>query len=167
MSYPSKEELHAAADRFRSRTEHIMLDLEPVVRAQKMLTKEQFVAVCNWKSPRIRSRAEKNDSAIIEEVTAAALNSNSSLIGISVLTTLYGVQMPVASCFLHWFHTSPYPILDFRALETLEIERPSRYTIGFWLRYVEEWRDKQQASGLNVREFDRALWQISKEKSFL
>jgi hypothetical protein len=38
---------------------------------------------------------------------------------------------------LNFGHADPYPILDFRALESLGVARPAAYSLAFWLAYVE------------------------------
>ncbi len=41
--------------------------------------------------------------------------------------------------------------------------KPPAYTVDFWLAYTRFMRDLAVASGLSMRELDRALWQYSKE----
>lgn len=41
-----------------------------------------------------------------------------------ILTTINGVSWPMASVLLHFGHADRYPILDFRALWSLEVDTP-------------------------------------------
>ena len=76
---------------------------------------------------------------------------------------LRGVNWPTASVFLHFCGSDRYPILDFRALWSLNAKVPSQYTFEHWWGYVQAVRGLQEASGLSMRIVDRALWQYSKE----
>ena len=81
---------------------------------------------------------------------------------IEVLTLLKGVSWPMASVILHWCHTDRYPLIDFRALWSLGIDTPPRYTFDFWWAYVETCRSLADESQVSMRELDRALWAYSK-----
>lgn len=157
--------LKQAANFYNYRLESSVEQLVPIVKSRGYVTKPEFLTVCEWKSSRIRSRVSQNNADLIEEVTRIALSTRVEPLRLTVLTVLYGVQFPVASTFLHWFHDDPYPILDFRALESLQIPQPKLYDTDFWADFVDEWRKEQAKSGLSVRDFDRALWQISKSQS--
>lgn len=70
----------------------------------------------------------------------------------------------MASVLLHFFHTDPYPIIDYRALWSLSLEQTySYYTFGAWWRYVEACRRFSREAGVDMRTLDRALWQFSNE----
>ena len=79
--------------------------------------------------------------------------------------TLYGVSWATSSVLLPLAHADPYPILDFRALESLGIPDAVAPTMNFWNAYVEEFRRLRELSGADKRTLDRALWQWSKEKA--
>ena len=138
----------------------------PTVRSVGYLTYDQFLLVCAWKSPRIKHHAAANDPEHLEEATRIALQTPVEELRTGALMTLSGVSYPVASVFLHWFHKDPYPILDFRALESLGIAIPTLYTHRFWQGLVLEWREKlRSVDGCDARAFDRALWRWSKTHS--
>lgn len=134
----------------------------------KMLL-DDLCAVCDWKARRASHHAKKNTSQEVEEVTALAFRSRSERIRVEVLQVLYGVGYPMASVILHFFHRDTYPILDFRALESMGIVQPPQYTFGFWWEYVGASRKllaqaRRSLPGVSMREVDRALWQFSKER---
>ena len=70
----------------------------------------------------------------------------------------------MASVLLHFFHPDPYPIIDYRALWSLTLDQKSGYyAFEDWWIYVDACRSLSNEAGVNMRTFDRALWQFSKE----
>jgi hypothetical protein len=137
----------------------------PIARAVKRrgyLTKKEFLIVCRWKTPRSRPRCRKNSPDFIRDVTKCALSTSVERLRIEVLTRLDGVGWPTASVILHFFHSAPYPIMDFRALWSLN-EVPKGYGFNFWQEYTSYCRGLSKRAGVSMRTLDRALWQFSKE----
>jgi hypothetical protein len=66
---------------------------------------------------------------------------------------------------LHVFHADPYPILDYRAVWSMGLARPSSYNFEFWWQYVVVCRQLSASLRLSMRTADRALWQCSKERA--
>lgn len=127
-------------------------------------TKPEFLEVCEWKTKRSKSRVKKNHAEEIREATQIALASKSEELRIWSPMALYGVSWATSSVLLHLAHRDPYPILDFRALESLGIPRTVVPTMEFWKAYVNKFRELQTLSGTDPRTLDRALWQWSKER---
>jgi len=69
----------------------------------------------------------------------------------------------VASVILHFKFPDRYPILDFRALWSLDKEQPKYYTFDFWWDYVQEIRKLSEYLKIDIRTIDKALWYYSKE----
>jgi hypothetical protein len=69
----------------------------------------------------------------------------------------------MASVILHWFHRDGYPILDWRALESVGAPLDQPYNFEFWWKYTEFCRDAADTAGVSMRDFDRALWRYSYE----
>jgi hypothetical protein len=139
-------------------TEH----LAPRIRARGYLTRQEFLELCEWKTPRSRPLVARNSAARIREATSLALGTRDDRAKIGILRLLDGVGWPTASVLLHFCDTQPYPILDYRALWSLGYSTPPTYTVDFWLAYTRFMRDLAVASGCSMRELDRALWQYSK-----
>jgi len=128
-------------------------------------TRDEFLAVTRWKTRRSQSRCARNSPALVEETTAAALRASDERLRIGTLTLLEGVSMPTASVLLHLAHKDPYPIIDYRALWSLGIEKPpAAYSFEFWLAYTRTCRSLAKQAGVSMRLLDRALWQYSKEQ---
>jgi hypothetical protein len=138
--------------------------LRPVVRARGCLTRSEFLEICKWKSPRSQPRCARNDEFTVLTVTRAALGTGDESLKIDLLRTLHGVEWPTASTLLHFCDRRPYPILDYRALWSLGYAKPPRYTMEFWLAYLQFTRDLARRLGIDIGALDRALWQYSKER---
>ena len=129
------------------------------------LTREEFLALCKWKTPRSRPKCERNKANLIQEATGIALSSRHEELRNGALMVLHGVSWPTASVILHFWHTDPYPILDFRALWSIGFDKqPTYYTFDLWWKYTVFCRQLAEESKVNMRTLDRALWQFSSEK---
>jgi hypothetical protein len=134
----------------------------PAARRQGFLTREQFLAIAEWKTVRSRSRCRRNDDGFVREVTRAALSSKNERFKIEVLRLLDGIDWPTASVILHFCDRGRYPILDVRALWSLGVAVPPPVGFHFWMEYTEFLRGVASDAGVSMRTLDRALWQYSK-----
>jgi hypothetical protein len=130
-------------------------------------TRADFLEVCEWKTRgRPRHHYQSNSEKEVRRVTALALSITDEKTRITSLIGEYGglrgVSWPTASVLLHLAHTEPYPILDFRALWSLQVER-SYYTFDFWQDYVRACRNLAVECGVTMRNLDRALWEYSNQ----
>jgi len=151
-----------AGERDRRLTEEITKKVFPDYLRKGYLTKEGFLTVCAWKTPRSKPHCESNDSATIREVSALALATESERLRIQVWTLLAGVKWPTASVFLHFAFSDPYPILDYRALWSLQAAVPPQYTFSFWEKYTGFCRSLAGEARVTMRTLDKALWTYSK-----
>ena len=160
-----EDRIHYWADRYSYASEARFEDeVAPVARKRGYLTREEFLILCEWKTPRTKPLVLKNPEDIVKAVTRAALESRHEDVKIGVLRSLNGVSWPTASVVLHFCDKRPYPILDFRALWSLSCDVPSSYTVDFWLAYTAFVRALALRNGHSMRIVDRALWQFSKER---
>ncbi len=139
--------------------------IAPQIRKRGHFTRNEFLTLCHWKTPRSKPLVERNNETYVRAATQVALSTPEERLRVEVLTLLDGVRWPTASVLLHFGHREPYPILDYRALWSLSVDAAQvRYEFGFWQEYVQYCRKLATESGLSMREVDRALWQYSKEK---
>jgi hypothetical protein len=111
--------------------------IAPQVHALRLYTKTQFITICHWKTSRSKHLIESNEEDYIKELTQIALSTLDERLRIEVLTLLTGVSWPTASVLLHFGHTDMYPILDFRSLWSLGMEKPpEQYNFSFWWEYT-------------------------------
>jgi hypothetical protein len=138
--------------------------IRPLVLARGHLTRPEFLTICAWKSHRSKPSCRKNGARKVETLTRAALATPDEALKIDLLRLLEGVEWPTASTILHFCDVRPYPILDYRAVWSLGLVKPTTYTMGFWLTYLAATRDLAARLGLSIRTVDKALWQYSKER---
>lgn len=154
----AEQYLAESTDEERRLEEKIFPQMFTSYRENGHLTKEQFLAVCRWKTPRSQKWCSQNGADLVEEVSRLALKTRSEQIRIEIWLILAGVQWPTASVFLHFAFPQRYPILDFRALDALGTEVPSQYTFAFWWKYTNFCQELAQQAGVSMRVLDRALW---------
>jgi len=159
----SADNIEELAARYNERNEDTALGISALVSRQRSFSREQFLALCRWKSPRILRWCRENTAAEIEEATRVALSTPVDRLRIGVLRCLRGVGWPMASVLLHFGHADRYPILDFRALWSLGFDRKPGYTFELWWQYVTTCRTIADDANVSMRALDRALWQFSKE----
>ena len=141
-----------------------VINLAPLIQKQGYMTKQQLQTLCQWKSARSSGNTRSNSQQYVKEVTNFALSSDNERSRIEALTLLDGVGWPTASAILHLYHADNYPILDFRALWSVNAKVPSQYSFDFWWEYVLLTRNLSEKYNIDMRSLDRALWQYSKEK---
>lgn len=139
-----------------------LMELRRLPLAEKGLSLSQLEKIVQWKSPRSVHWIKTDQEPYIREITCFALSTHSERARIEILTLLDGVSWPTASVILHFCHADQYPILDFRALWSVETDVPPSYNFDFWEEYMRFCREKAKELGVGMRTLDRALWQFSK-----
>jgi hypothetical protein len=159
------DEVPAIAARYSYTADVTAIDtLAQGARSKGFLTKAELLIVGQWKSARAVPKIAQNVEGLIIDVTRLTLSTPHERMRIGALNLLHGVGHPMASVVLHWFHPERYPIIDFRALWSLGIEKPPTfYSFDFWWSYVAFCRQLATDAGVDMRTLDRALWQYSKE----
>lgn len=159
------KDIHHWAGRYPIDTDYDVENvIAPQVRERGYFTKPELVMICRWKTPRSKKLVASNEDGFIEDGTRIALSTPNERLRIEVLTLLAGVGWPTASVLLHFGHSERYPILDFRALWSLGIEKPPDfYVFSFWWQYTQYCRQMATKTGVTMRILDRALWQYSDE----
>jgi len=128
-------------------------------------SRTNLLRIFEWKTNgRGRSRISQNTDTEISDALRMAVEAKTDRASIAVLCGLNGVAVPVASAILTAIDPSRYTIIDFRALEALGYTGSDR-TIDFYLGYLNYCRESANQLKVSLRDFDRALWQWSKEKN--
>ncbi|GAB1406095.1 hypothetical protein MASR1M8_00140 [Thermomonas brevis] len=162
LRFPETELRNWARQYSYGREETELAALRETVQRQGYLSKDQLTLLARWKSARSAPRVKGNSEAFVQEITGFALTARDERSRIEALTLLDGVLWPTASVVLHFFHSEKYPLLDFRALWSLQTDQPPCYDFEFWWQYVQVCRKLSEKNELEMRELDRALWQYSK-----
>jgi len=148
-------------ERDRRLTDEITVTVFPSYERRGYLTKDEFLTVCEWKTPRSKRHCASNDASLIQEVSNLVRRTSSEELRIRAWTLLAGVKWPTASVFLHFAFPGRYPILDYRVLWSLCTDVPSKYTFAFWQSYAEFCRALASQTGVSLRMLDQALWKYS------
>lgn len=149
--------------------EQKLIDMRDEVSEQKYLTKNILRETATWKSKRRVALIEDNSENDVREITGYALQSENERVIWGVLTCLAGVGFPTATVILHFFHKDPYPILDWRAAESVGEKETYNYSLEFWQKYVTFCRNHAKSDTVEMptfdqmRTLDRALWWNSKK----
>lgn len=125
--------------------------------------------IVRWKSERMVHYLVGNSEAKIKRVLAIAAAAESSLrSAVEALTSLRGIDLPIASAILAAILPEKYNVLDFRALEALGHER---HSVEFYAEYVAFCRRLAERGIVSpqpdlpgptpLHALDRALWQWS------
>ena len=113
------DEIQYWASRYIYPYEDLANKISERIRGAEFIEKDDFFALCKWKSPRSINHCMKNTPDLIKEVSMMAFHTNNEHLRIKIFTLLEGVSWPTASVLLHFGHKDPYPIMDFRALWSL------------------------------------------------
>lgn len=163
VQFPASE-TETLASRFGSADDTRLLAAGAAARARGHYTREEFIAVCAWKTARSRSKVATNTESAVVKATRQALSAADEATRMSALLELEGVGVPTASTLLYFAFPDDYPILDVRALESLGVKPRSQYPVSFWLQYLTACRELARRRDVSIRTLDKALWQYSKER---
>jgi hypothetical protein len=159
------EQIRFWADRYSYQDDTLLEKvIGPRSRAQGYLTRDDFCALCEWKSARPKMHCLKNSENDIRAITAIALSTSDEKLRMDALTALRGVEMRTASAILHFCAKDRYPILDVNALWSVGFDQPPRwYGFNLWWSYTEYCRRLADTAAVSMRILDRALWQYSND----
>jgi hypothetical protein len=153
-------ERYAARYPLKAENDVVCIPMRSAAQSQGHLNKPQFLVITDWKTERLKSKTRQNTNDEVMHYTRAALQ----LIGpeaIKPLLSLQGVGLPTASCILHYCHPQSFPIIDYRALWTLDIPYRNTSYRG-WVSICDAVGRLHQETGLDYRTIDRALWMYSR-----
>lgn len=158
------KQLEIISKRYEYQNEDVIInEVMPRVSKNGYLTKRDFLLITYWKTSRTRKHCQNNDPEFIKEITSISFSSKNERLKIEILTLLNGVSWPTASAILHFVTNFKYPILDFRALWSLNKKVPARYDFDIWWAYTLYCRKLANSNKITMRTLDKALWQFSKE----
>src|SRR5579872_2755800 len=125
LQFPASE-IEPLAARFGYADDSRLLAAGASARARGYYTRQEFIDVCAWKTPRSRPRIAGNSRHAVTTRTGRALAATDEPERIAPLLALQGVGVPTASTPLYFAFPDDYPILDVRALESLGVKGRSR-----------------------------------------
>jgi hypothetical protein len=129
------------------------------------LTKEQFLKILLWKSPRPLRFYNENSEQTVNEVTTLAFATNNDSLKIHILTALKGVNYPAASAILMFYDRRKYPVLDIRVWQQLykaklvgTNSRGQNFTLQQWDSYLKVIRKLANELNLTARQVEKRLF---------
>jgi hypothetical protein len=159
------EHVREYAARYAYEDDAEVIAIGQAARERGSYTRDEFIAVCRWKTPRSAPLVASNSAESIEAATRVGLSESSTeRERMDALRSLRGVGWPTASVLLHLAYPERYPILDLRALQALGVRPPAAYSFRFWDGYRQASVSMAQEAGVDGRTFDQGLWQWSKEQ---
>ena len=147
-------------------TEKVIDELS-VARERGYLTKPELVNICRWKSPRAIKHIRRNRADTIKKITRAAFATRSEQKKLSLLTSLYGVSVPMGSSILMLTNPSRYGVIDIRVWQLLHkmgTVTTNADGIGFdfkqWYRYLMTLRYFAKKYKVGARDIERTLFRV-------
>lgn len=145
-------------------TEALICRLRPA-KSRGYLTRGEFLAVCNCKSPRARRHFERNSHHSIRRATQVAFCTRSERVRFDALTVLAGISTPMASAILTLTDPRRYGVIDIRVWQMLlrlgsVLTRPSGIGFQFnhWQLLLTILRSHASRLAVDVRAIERTLF---------
>ena len=155
--HPKYDEIEDDEPEYKSLVAQIQMELDE----RGSISKETFVRVLDWKSPRVKGIARLNEYPVYEEGIANAVCATKSE-KLGVLCRLHGVGAPVGSTLLHLMYPNEFPIIDIRTVETTHHAGRLESKKTDLARYPAFTTEILKIAGENpafsLREIDRALF---------
>ena len=128
------------------------------VKKTRQFTRDEFLRMTHWKSPRSIRHCRRNRSATIERVSRAVFRTRSERERLRLLRSLRGVGVPTASAILMLCDPKRYGVIDIRVWQMLHAlgsvkKNPSGIGFDFnhWYHYLQKLRHHAQGLGTTAR----------------
>lgn len=159
-------------------TEKLISDIQKLKeeRQEFYLTFYEFERILRWKLTsqfgRQKKIREKNTDSNVRIITKAAFAVNHTeknfeiALKLKILTTLTGVEIPVASAILTLCYPELYSVIDFRNWRQIynTDKKKTNYTVKEYIDYLHKIRDYANNYGITPQQMDIAIWQKDKEE---
>ena len=131
------------------------------------LTKPELAKICRWKSARAIRHVRRNSAASIRKTSREAFRARSEQKKLSLLTSLHGVSIPMASAILMLTNPSRYGVIDIRVWQLLfkmgsVSSNPDGTGFDFkqWYRFLMIIRHFARKYKVNARDVERTLFNV-------
>ena len=147
-------------------TQKLIVELSGI-RKRGYLTRPELVAICRWKSPRAITHIRRNRAGTIKKITQAAIVTRSEQKKLSLLTSLHGVSVPMASSILMLMNPKRYGVIDIRVWQLLyemgdvtTNPNGSGFDFGQWYEFLNIIRRFSILYGVGARDIERTLFNV-------
>ncbi len=144
-----------------------LIDELTMARQRGYLTKPDLIKICHWKSPRAIKHIRRNRESSIKKLTKAAFSTRSEQKKLSLLTSLCGVSVPMASAALMLTNPQRYGVIDIRVWQLLYqmgTVNTNADGVGFtfkqWYRFLKILRYFAQKYKVGARDIERTLFRV-------
>ncbi|MDQ3906906.1 MAG: hypothetical protein M3268_01040 [Acidobacteriota bacterium] len=140
------------------------------VRRRGFFTKDEFIRMCRWKSPRPQRFYEANAEAEVIDASREVFAAGCERRRIELLTSLKGVSVPTASAILTLTNPRSYGVIDIRVWQLLYRYgcvnvKPAGTNFSFdnWSDYLRKLRYWADELGVGARVVERTLFEYHRE----
>ncbi len=137
------------------------------VKADRLLSRGEFLDICYWKSPRSIRQCERNSARRIERVSQEVFQTRSEEKKLALLTGLHGVSVPTASAILTLTDPNRYGVIDIRvwqllyALRSVKMNaRGQGFRFNHWFHYLQILRYHAKRLEVPVRLVELTLFKF-------
>lgn len=144
-------------------------------RKPMFLDKSDFESILKWKLRNQFGRQlklrELNTNEIIQKITKVVFeiehtsSEYETELKLKILTSIKGVEIPIASAILTLTNPDKYAVIDFRVWRQLFGVRKSYYSMTDYLKYLGIIKDLSIKYGLRIQQIDMAIWQYDVEQN--
>jgi len=135
------------------------------VKKRGYFTKDEFLKMGMWKSPRPKQRYLKNSEEDIISISKKVLATKSEKRRIELLTSLHGVSIPTASAILTLIDPENYGVIDIRVWQVLYLygsvkDKPDGTNFDFnnWYNYLRKLRYYAKKFKVSARDIERTIF---------
>lgn len=150
-------------------TEELIVDLSNV-RRRGYLTKPELVQICCWKSPRAIRQILRNHTKQIENITKSAFATQSEQKKLSLLISLHGVGVPMASAILMLTNPMRYGVIDIRVWQLLYDMgavntkiNGKEFNFKQWYTFLKILRCYSKKYKVGARDVERTIFNVHKK----
>lgn len=136
-----------------------------VIRDRGYFTKDEFLLMGMWKSPRPKQIYLKNTEEEIIDISKKVLSTKFEKRRIELLTKLKGVSIPTASAILTLIDPQNYGVIDIRVWQVLYLYgsvkvRPTGTNFDFdnWYNYLMKLRYYAKKLRVSARDIERTIF---------
>ncbi|RPI04926.1 MAG: hypothetical protein EHM64_08360 [Ignavibacteriae bacterium] len=146
-------------------TTRVLIEKLGGVRKRGYFTKNEFLKMCRWKSPRPLRHYKSNSEDQIRIISKNVLSTKFEIRRISLLTSLKGVSIPVASAILTLTDPARYGVIDIRVWQLLHHygsvktnPKGRKFSASEWYTYLMKIRYYAKKLSATTRQVERTLF---------
>jgi len=141
-----------------------------IVKKRGHFTRDEFLKMCKWKSPRPERYFKSNSSELIKDISKKVISTKYEKRKIDLLTKLKGVSVPTASAILTLLDPQNYGVIDIRVWQLLYLygsvkkkPRGQGFNFNDWFYYLLKLRYFAKKFHCSVRNIEYSLFQYHRK----